>query len=218
VIDALPLFPLGTVLFPGVALLLHVFEPRYRALVSDLMTGPEPRMFGVVAIREGHEVGVESVRSLYDVGCVAVVRRVEALPDGRFAVMTVGGRRFHVDELDESRPYLQAHVSLLDESAGEAEAVDVLADKVRRAFVDYRTTLDSAELPVNLPDDPAELSYLVAATALISMRERQQLLEAMNTAQRLRVETDLLNRELGLMRTLRTVPITPPQLRRPSQN
>ena len=70
----LPLFPLGTVLFPGGLLPLHIFEPRYRALMHDLMSEPEPWSFGVVAIREGHEVGADSLRSLYDVGCNAVIR------------------------------------------------------------------------------------------------------------------------------------------------
>lgn len=216
--NLLPLFPLGTVLFPGMPLPLHVFEPRYRALVSDLVSGPEPRAFGVVAIREGHEVGVESVRSLYDVGCVALVRRVEALPDGRYAVMTVGSRRFRLDELDESRPYLQARVTVLDESSGDDREVATLAERVWIAFADYCGAVGSPEVPTEPPDDPAELAYLVAATTMMSLPERQRLLEAVGTAQRLRLETEFLNRELGLMRTLRTVPIAPEQLPRSSQN
>lgn len=215
--DPLPLFPLGTVLFPGLPLPLRVFEPRYRDLVADLMAGPEPRVFGVVAIREGHEVGSDAVRSLYDVGCVAVVRRVEALPGGQFAVMTTGSRRFRLSDVDESRPYLQARVELIDETLG-ADDVASVVDAVRRAFIDYRTTLGNAELPADLPDDPAMLSYLVAATTVIPLPERQALLEVADTATRLARERDLLNRELGLMRTLRTMPVTPQQLPRHSQN
>lgn len=215
--DPLPLFPLGTVLFPGLPLPLRVFEPRYRDLVTDLMAGPEPRVFGVVAIREGHEVGSDAVRSLYDVGCVAVVRRVEALPGGQFAVMTTGSRRFRLSDVDESRPYLQARVELIDETLG-ADDVASVVDAVRRAFIDYRTTLGHAELPTDLPDDPAMLSYLVAATTVIPLPERQALLEVADTATRLARERDLLNRELGLMRTLRSMPVTPQQLPRHSQN
>lgn len=216
--DLLPLFPLGTVLFPGMPLPLQVFEPRYRELVNDLMQGQEPRVFGVVAIREGHEVGVEAVRSLYDVGCVAAVRRVEALPDGRFALMTTGSRRFRIAELDESRSYLQARADLLDEPVGDRDTVDSITDAVRRAFADYMAAVGDPDRPIELPEDPGLLSYLVAATMVIGLPERQDLLESPSTAQRLTRELDLLKRELGLMRTLRTMPMTPQQLPRHSQN
>lgn len=216
--DLLPLFPLGTVLFPGMPLPLQVFEPRYRELVNDLMAGPEPRVFGVVAIREGHEVGVEAVRSLYDVGCVAVVRQVEGLPDGRFAVMTTGSRRFRTVDLDESRAYLQARVELLDEPAGARDSVDRSTESVRAAFADYVATLGDPERQLDLPEDPGLLSYLVAATMVIALPERQELLELPTTEQRLAREHELLTRELGLMRTLRTMPLTPRRLPRTSQN
>jgi uncharacterized protein len=216
VAELLPLFPLGTVLFPGIPLPLHVFEPRYRELVTDLMDRPEPRFFGVVAIREGHEVGKDAVRSLYDVGCVAVVRRVEAMPDGRFALMTTGSRRFRIEQFDESRAYLQAAVALLDDSAND-DRVHQLIDTVRRSFDDYRGALGQ-DASVELPADPGLLSYLVAATMVISLPERQQLLEAVDVGQRLAREAGLLSRELGLMRTLRTMPVTPQQLPRHSQN
>jgi uncharacterized protein len=80
---SLPLFPLGTVLLPGSPLPLRIFEPRYRQLVADLLELPAAnRGFGVVAIREGHEVGSESVRALYEVGCLALVTEIEESPDG----------------------------------------------------------------------------------------------------------------------------------------
>jgi Lon protease-like protein len=215
--DLLPLFPLGTVLFPGMPLPLQVFEPRYRELVNELLSGPEPRTFGVVAIREGHEVGTAAVRSLYGVGCVAVVRRVEALPDGRFAMMTTGSRRFRIVETDESRPYLQARVELLDEPTGDSDLAGI-NDSVRKAFADYAATLGDPGRGIDPPEDPGLLSYLVATTMVISLPERQELLEVSTTSQRLAREHDLLNRELGLMRTLRTMPVTPQQLPRHSQN
>ena len=216
--EPLPLFPLGTVLFPGIPLPLHVFEPRYRELVTDLLAGPEPRVFGVVAIREGHEVGAEAVRSLYDVGCVAVVRRVEAAPDGRFALMTTGSRRFRIREVDGSRSYLQAHVHLLDEPSGDPDELGSLAESVRQAFDDYRSTVGEPDVAIELPVDPAVLSYFVAATMIIAVPERQELLELPATSHRLARERELLHRELGLMRTLRTMPVTPQQLPRHSQN
>ena len=217
-VDRLPLFPLGTVLFPGAPLPLHVFEPRYRELVHDLLAAPEPRAFGVVAIREGHEVGSDALRSLYDVGCVALVRRVDRLPDGRFAVMTVGTRRFRLTETDDSRPYLQADVELLTEPAVDNGSVTELVEGVRRAFTDYHSALADPGSEVELPDDPALLSYVVAAALVLALPERQALLEAPDTVQRLRMEADLLKRELGLIRTMRTVPMGQPPLPRHSQN
>src|SRR5437764_10932817 len=129
-----PLFPLGTVLFPGMPLPLHVFEQRYRDLVQDLLAAPEPRSFGVVAIREGHEVGTGSVRSLYDIGCVATLTQVQRFPDGRFAVMAVGTQRFRLVDVDRARPYLRATVDLLGEPAGDEAVLDHATGAARAAY------------------------------------------------------------------------------------
>ncbi len=131
--DLIPLFPLGTPLFPGVVLPLQVFEPRYRALVRDLLALPEggQRRFGVVAIRQGWEVErVAPAEALFDVGCTAVLQVVRPQPDGGFAVVTVGGDRFRlldvvVGEGGEDPPYLRAEVEwLADEEAAEEAAGD----------------------------------------------------------------------------------------------
>src|SRR6202012_5374170 len=101
----LPLFPLGTVLFPGMLLPLHIFEDRYKELIQDLLDGPEPRRFGVIAIKKGRETGVEGVSSLYEVGCTATVRETEENAEGGFDVVTVGSQRFRLQGLDESKSY-----------------------------------------------------------------------------------------------------------------
>ena len=116
--ERLPLFPLGTVLFPGLLLPLHIFEDRYRQLVHELLDGPEPRRFGVIAIRKGRETGIEGVSSLYEVGCTATLRETEEHDDGRFDLVTVGTERFRLEPLDESRPYLQGDVEFLAEDDG----------------------------------------------------------------------------------------------------
>src|ERR1700761_3092564 len=120
--DRLPLFPLGTVLFPGMLLPLHIFEDRYRQLVQDLLDSPEPRRFGVIAIKKGRETGVAGVSSLYEVGCTATLRETEENDDGGFEVVTVGTQRFQLTGLDESRDYLQGDVELLEEDAGDSAA------------------------------------------------------------------------------------------------
>ena len=129
--DLIPLFPLGTVLFPGVVLPLQIFEPRYRRLVTDLLSVPESdegRFFGVVAIRQGWEVErVAPAEALYDVGCTARVQVVRPQPDGGFQIVCVGGDRFRLLDLvvGEDPPYLQAEVEwLAEEEAAEEAAGD----------------------------------------------------------------------------------------------
>src|SRR5215831_17032424 len=117
--ETLPLFPLGTVLYPGLLLPLHIFEERYRQLVHDLVDGPEPRRFGVIAIRQGRETGADGVQALYEIGCVTTLRQVKELDGGRFDIVTVGTQRFRLSGLDRSRPYLRGEVELLTEPVGD---------------------------------------------------------------------------------------------------
>jgi ATP-dependent Lon protease len=130
--ELIPLFPLGTPLFPGVVLPLHVFEPRYRRLVHDLLALPEEgesRFFGVVAIRQGWEVErVAPAEALYDIGCTARMQMVRPQSDGGFRVVTVGGERFRLRDVvvGDDPPYLQGEVEwLADEEAAEEAAGDV---------------------------------------------------------------------------------------------
>ena len=139
--ERLPLFPLGTVLFPGLLLPLHIFEERYRQLVHELLDGPEPRRFGVIAIRKGRETGVEGVSSLYEVGCTATLRETEEHDDGRFDLVTVGTQRFRLEALDESRPYLQGDVEFLDEDDGDSAEAGRAASLVAASFRDYLAAL-----------------------------------------------------------------------------
>ena len=119
-VDTLPLFPLGTVLLPGAPLPLHVFEPRYRQMTIDLVTGAVPgKQFGVVAVREGW--GPDDGRQgLHEIGCTAALREVRRLPDGRFDILTVGDRRFRLIDVDDSTaPYLVANVEWLPDLEGD---------------------------------------------------------------------------------------------------
>ena len=205
----LPLFPLGTVLLPGLVLPLHVFEERYRRLVADLLALPEDeRRFGVVAIRSGHEVGADGVQALHEVGCVAAVRSVEPLDDGRFDLVTTGTARFRLRSVDAALPYLTGEVELLPELPGAAAGH--VAAAVPAAFAAYTTALaeaggDRIEVP-ELPDDPMVLGYLVAATLALDLDERQALVAEPDGASRLRTELRLLRRETALLESLSCVP------------
>ena len=208
--ERLPLFPLGTVLFPGLLLPLHIFEERYRQLVHELLDGPEPRRFGVIAIRKGRETGVEGVSSLYEVGCTATLRETEEHDDGRFDLVTVGTQRFRLEALDESRPYLQGDVEFLDEDDGGSAEAGRAASLVAASFRDYLAALSErglAQVSVpDLPEDPVLLSYLVAATMIIDLPDRQGLLAEPDSLSRLNAERAMLQRETTMLRTLTARP------------
>ena len=230
----LPVFPLSTVLFPGLVLPLHIFEERYRTLVRRLVALPDegPHEFGVVTLRRGSEVqtlpeGDEppasetpvTTEQLYDVGCTAELRQVTELPDGRFDIVTVGRRRFKLLGVEVgAEPYLTAEVEWLpDEEESADEVAELLAPRVLAAFRTYLELLrPAAEVLDQVPDDPTVLSHLVAATAQLTTDERQLLLAAPDTAGRLRAELKLLNREAGLLARVRAVPVPLSDLARPA--
>jgi uncharacterized protein len=209
----LPLFPLGTVLFPGLVMPLHVFEDRYRQLVRHLMDRPAGtrREFGVVAIRRGWEVAeAAAMLTLYEVGCTAEVRQISRREDGGFDLVTVGRQRFEIDRIvPADTPYLQAEVRFLPEPNGTEGEADQLGPRVLAAFRAYLRTVrtDGVDPTEQLPEDPRVLSHLVAATAGLTLADRQRLLAMPDTAARLRAELALLHREVALLRHVRAVPV-----------
>jgi Lon protease-like protein len=208
--EPLPLFPLGTVLYPGLLLPLHIFEERYRQLVRDLLAGSEPGQFGVVAIRQGRETGADGVSALHEIGCMAALREVREHSDGRFDLVTAGTRRFRLVSLEHGRPYLQGVVDLLAEDTGDEAAASTAATAVQRAFRDYLVTLaarGTGEVTIpELPDEPIALSYLVAASMVVDLPDRQALLAEPDALRRLQAERELLARETAMLRTFTSAP------------
>ncbi|HVU61700.1 MAG TPA: LON peptidase substrate-binding domain-containing protein [Mycobacteriales bacterium] len=206
--DLIALFPLGTVLFPGAPLPLRVFEERYRRLVADLLELPEDeRHFGVVAIQSGREVGADGIKALHEVGCLAHVVATHPSADGTFELETIGTRRFRLLEVDEGAAYLRGSVEWLPEPAGDAET---LVPIVQERYTRYRRELAALRgatvEAADLPDDPRLLSYVVAATVLADVRDRQGFLEQYDAAARLAVESRWLHREATLLRLTHAVP------------
>ncbi|MGN6474331.1 MAG: LON peptidase substrate-binding domain-containing protein [Mycobacteriales bacterium] len=206
--DLIPLFPLGTVLLPGAPLPLYIFEERYRRLVADLLElMPDDRHFGVIAIQAGREVGEDGVKALHEVGCLAQVTAMQANPDGTYQLESIGTRRFRLLEIDEGAPYLRGEVEWLPEPAGDAgELVPVVRERYTRYREELARLRDATIDPPDLPDDARLLSYVVAATVLADLRDRQSFLEQYDAAARLAVESRWLHREATLLRQIHAVP------------
>ncbi|AIV37002.1 LON peptidase substrate-binding domain-containing protein [Streptomyces sp. R1] len=229
----LPLFPLNSVLFPGLVLPLNVFEERYRAMMRELLKTPEdePRRFAVVAIRDGHEVarsapglpdptatvehgptagfGADPLKAFHKVGCIADAATIRERADGTFEVLATGTTRVRLASVDASGPFLTAELEPLPEEPGDEAGA--LAEGVLRSFRQYQKRLAGARerslaTGSDLPDEPGVVSYLVAAAMMLDTPTKQRLLQAPDTASRLRDELKLLRSETSIIRTLPSLP------------
>lgn len=209
--STLPMFPLGSVLFPGLRVPLTVFEDRYRALVHHLLRVEDPtqRVFGSVAIREGYEVGDHGAQSLYRVGCRVQLAEVESHPDGTFDVVAVGLDRFELQRLDTTGEFPVGHV--VDRPEGTDPVPEEVLVRSRAVFTAYREALAqirSDPFEGTLPRDATYLSWTLAACAPLPLSQRQALLEAEDAAERLGLVTDLLRTELRAMNVIPSLPAT----------
>lgn len=195
----LPLFPLPVVLFPGVPLPLHIFEPRYRQMLEDIRAGNN--LFGLsyfdstTAGREAPPVG--------HVGCAAEVSETQTLPDGRSNILTVGVVRYVVDEyLDRGDSYLVARVSFFEDDEEDTESLSERSRHVGELFTRIARAIrtindDRANLPDITDTDSQRLSFLVAAAMEMESELKQELLELRSTSERLHRLSDMLERAVG---------------------
>jgi Lon protease-like protein len=178
----LPLFPLAVVLFPGNPLPLHIFEARYRRMLSDVLAGD--RRFGITPAASGSEVP-----QVGTVGCVAEVRLNQELPDGRSNIVVLGEARFTIAELlNEGTPYLVGQVATFDDESGSdppPDAVDALRQLFGQYFAGYRELNDSPPEEPTLPEDARTLSFHVAGTIECDLAIKQRLLAERSTARRI---------------------------------
>jgi uncharacterized protein len=197
--DLLPMFPLQTVLFPGVAMPLHVFEPRYRALTRHCLDGDG--RFGVVLIERGSEVGGGDVR--VSVGTCARIVEAAELPDGRWLLMIVGVERVEVQRWLPDDPYPQAEVSVLAEvSAGpDASEQRGAVERLLRRALALKAELGepAAAATVELDPDPGVAAYQAAALAPLGALDRQRLLEQDGPDQRLSLLASDLTDEVRVL-------------------
>jgi len=196
----LPMFPLGTVLFPSLFLPLHIFEPRYRELARHCMDGN--REFGVVLIERGSEVGGNDVRT--SVGTVAQIVDAQELDDGRWMLGTVGTRRIRVREWLPDDPYPRADVDDWDDDEVDVDAVPVYdtARAVLRRVLALRVELGepSVDATIELSDDPALGSFQASAVAPLGPADQQALLTIPGARARLVRLIELLTEEEMFLR------------------
>jgi Lon protease-like protein len=140
----IPLFPLHTVLCPGIVLPLHIFEDRYRALTRHCLDTGAP--FGVVLIRDGREVGPGHLLALAEVGALVEIREAGRYPDGRYDLLAAATGRFAIDAVDTGRePYLVADVTPLEDEVGDEVRAERLAASAIRRFVRYLELMRARE-------------------------------------------------------------------------
>lgn len=191
----IPLFPLQVVLFPGGVLPLHIFEPRYREMVTYCLDTDSE--FGVVLINEGTETG--GAAGPYRVGTATRILDVSHLPDGRMNIVTAGEYRFEILDVQDELPYLVAQVRLLDDEFAleVAPAVKSLAEESAVLYQTYEllsSRLIFAWQPTEEnPEHPLELAYQIGTRLRISLEERQLLLETVQLE-------ELLTREIAILK------------------
>ena len=190
----LPMFPLGSVLLPGMLLPLHIFEPRYQLMMSDLLAA-DGDSFGVSLIERGHEVGGGDIRAM--VGCRAQVLDCVQGPDGRWGVLAVGTERIRVHEWLPDDPYPRALiVPEPDVDAGlsddESHRLEQLERRVRRCAALASELGLAAPAEVEFSRDPEQWTFQLAVLAPLGALDRQRILAAASARLRLELLEDVV--------------------------
>jgi Lon protease-like protein len=189
----LPLFPLNSVLFPGAALPLHIFEERYKLMISRCLDDGSP--FGVLLIRSGQEVGGEA--EPFHIGTTARIARVQRLDEGRLNLICFGDQRFRLKHRLQQAAYPIGEVEPLESTDGEGDDVRDLAEAVGAQFSEYyRLFLASSNQwarQVAMPASPCQLADFVASRLAVDLWAKQRLLEELSVRRRLEMERETLS-------------------------
>lgn len=191
------MFPLGTVLLPGMVLPLHVFEPRYRQLVTEVLAAD--RRFGVVLIERGHEVGGNDSRT--SVGTIAEVVRAEELDDGRWVLVAIGTERIRVEEWLADGPYPRARVSRWPDGDEDAtpDLLTEISEKLQQVLA-LAGELGEDVPEVDLEAEPLTASYQAVILSPLGPQDTQHLLAQPDGQERLTRLADLLDDQEQLLR------------------
>jgi ATP-dependent Lon protease len=195
----LPLFPLPLVLFPGVPLPLHIFEPRYQRMLGDIRASDS--LFGLSYFDV--DEAENALPPVGHIGCVAEVTEVQSLPEGRSNIMTVGLIRYRLESyVDNGGPYLVGRVSFFEDEEEDAAFLEQRADEVLKIFMRIARAVrvindERASLPDLPQTDPERLSFLIAAAMDLDTEVKLELLELRSTSERLKRLRDLLARAVS---------------------
>lgn len=198
-VTELPLFPLSIVLFPGVPLPLHIFEPRYRQMLSDIRVSNN--LFGLSYFDAS--TSEKEVPPAGHIGCAAEVTETQPLPDGRSNILTVGVIRYRIEDyVERGDPYLVARVSFFEDDDEDSDMLRESSREVAENFARIARAVriindERASLPDISDTEPQRLSFLVAAAMEVDTDVKQELLELRLTSERLQRLRDMLGRALG---------------------
>lgn len=195
----LPLFPMNTVLFPGMVLSLHIFEERYKLMINRCLE--QERSFGVLLIREGKEVGGSAVP--YDVGTTTAIAGLSRLEDGRMDVVTIGTERFRLRSLRHDQPYLVGEAEPWPLTGTNSEQARNQVGPVRALLRQYMSLLAQAQghkIDIDeMPDDPRTLALVAAMVLQLPLPQKQRLLRQPTVLHMLWAERAIMRREQLLL-------------------
>jgi uncharacterized protein len=213
--ELLPIFPLpNVVLFPGVFLPLHIFEPRYREMVADALASD--RMIGMVLLRPGWQHEYDGRPPVYPLGCSGVITHVESLADGRYNIVLRGVERFRIVEEDDTKSYRRAIVEPVPEGTGSGDDTAVLREQRSRLEALLAPTIErslsgasrleslggagrDSKIPATMPDE--DLVNALAQYLDLEPLEKQALLEQHSLRRRAESLVELLEMKILIART-----------------
>lgn len=195
IVRTLPIFPLPIVIFPGHFVPLHIFEFKYRAMISDVLRSD--KCFGILRIDP-------KTGRIATTGCMIEILEVDPLEDGRMNIEGVGRNRYELLKVVSDAPYIIAEVKLLQEIEPEPQAIPV-ADEVKHALQEV-FRLSGKLNPKNrlfhlqeLPEDPETLSFFIPATLYASSEDQQRILEMDSILERLQSELEFCSTAVKYM-------------------
>ncbi len=204
---SLPLFPLNTVLFPGMQLQLHIFEERYKLMINNCIETNEP--FGVVLIKQGREA-LGPAATPHSVGCAAAISEVQQLPLGRMNITAVGQRRFRIKRIDRSQPFLLGDVEFFMPADDQPELIHRYSRLLRPLVIHYLETLSSSEDPnfdrEQIPHRPRSIAQIASILLQADSAQKQELLAMPSLSRLLQMLVEIYQLETLLLR----VRLSPP--------
>ncbi len=203
----LPLFPLNTVLFPGMQLKLHIFEERFKLMINRCIEDSEP--FGIVLIKDGREA-LGPMPNPFVVGCAAVISDVERLPRQRMNIIATGQRRFRIKDIDRSRPYLLAEVEYFTPAEDRPKLIRQYAELLRPLVIRYLEILslpEGAQIDSEqIPRRPRAIAQIASILLQAENNEKQEILAIASLSKLLEKLVEIYRLESLLMEVRQSPP------------